>query len=78
MALVANKVLAFPTIFKLLDFFAHLRDFIIRDELPPGLRCIDALFGVWNVPPYDAAGFMPGGIVGFWIDQGWARKGMVH
>ena len=24
------------------------------------------------------ARFMPGGIVGFFIDRGWARKGMVH
>lgn len=32
-------------------------------------------FGVFLIL---VARFMPGGIVGFWIDQGWARKGMVH
>jgi len=32
-------------------------------------------FGVFLIL---VARFMPGGIVGFWIDMGWARKGMVH
>lgn len=32
-------------------------------------------FGVFLII---VARFMPRGIVGFWIDRGWARKGMVH
>ncbi len=40
---------------------AQLRNFVIRDELPVGLSCTDAPVINLNAPPYDAAGFMPGG-----------------
>ena len=40
---------------------AQLRNFMIRDELPPGLSCTHAPTINLNVAPYDAAGFMPGG-----------------
>ena len=40
---------------------AQLRDFVIRDELPTGLRCIDAPVVNLNAGPYAAAGFVPGG-----------------
>ena len=32
-------------------------------------------FGVFLIL---VARFMPRGLVGYWIDRGWARKGMVH
>lgn len=41
---------------------AQLRDFVIRDELPVGLSCVDAPTVDLSQPPYDAAGFVPGGI----------------
>jgi len=41
---------------------AQLRSFAIRDELPAGLRCIDAPLVNLDAPPYDAAGFVPGGL----------------
>jgi uncharacterized repeat protein (TIGR01451 family) len=40
---------------------ALLRNFIIRDELPPGLRCAQAPAVNLSAPPYAAAGFQPGG-----------------
>jgi len=40
---------------------AQLRNFVIRDELPAGMRCIEAPVVDLDAPPYDAAGFMPGG-----------------
>ena len=40
---------------------ARLANFVIRDELPPGLRCSDAPAINLNAPPYAAAGFQPGG-----------------
>ncbi len=40
---------------------AQLRSFVIRDELPAGMRCTEAPIVDLDVPPYDAAGFMPGG-----------------
>ena len=40
---------------------ALLRTFIIRDELPPGLRCAEAPAINLSAPPYAAAGFQPGG-----------------
>jgi uncharacterized repeat protein (TIGR01451 family) len=40
---------------------AQLRSFQIVDELPPGIRCIDAPVIDLDAPPYDAAGFVPGG-----------------
>ena len=42
---------------------ANLRNFVIRDELPPGLRCTDAQSINLDASPYDAAGFVPGGII---------------
>ena len=41
---------------------AQLRNFIIRDELPAGMRCIEAPAVDLDAPPYDAAGFVPGGV----------------
>ncbi len=40
---------------------AQLRNFTIRDELPPDMRCIEAPVVDLDAPPYDAAGFVPGG-----------------
>ena len=40
---------------------AQLRSFVIRDELPAGIRCSEAPMVDLDAPPYDAAGFMPGG-----------------
>ncbi|WP_237062503.1 hypothetical protein, partial [Microbulbifer zhoushanensis] len=40
---------------------AKLRNFVIRDELPSGMRCTDAPVVDLDAAPYDAAGFMPGG-----------------
>lgn len=40
---------------------ANLRNFRIRDELPPGIRCIEGQIINLDAPPYDAAGFSPGG-----------------
>ncbi|MCW8957330.1 MAG: DUF11 domain-containing protein, partial [Gammaproteobacteria bacterium] len=40
---------------------AHLRDFKIRDELPAGLRCIQAQDIDLNAAPYSAAGFKKNG-----------------
>jgi len=40
---------------------ANLREFMVRDELPPGMSCIEAPTVNLNAPPYDAAGFVPGG-----------------
>ncbi|WP_323845286.1 hypothetical protein [Microbulbifer magnicolonia] len=41
---------------------AKLRDFVIRDELPAGMRCIEGQVVNLNAAPYDTAGFAPGGI----------------
>ncbi|MCO1334424.1 isopeptide-forming domain-containing fimbrial protein [Microbulbifer sp. OS29] len=40
---------------------AKLRNFIIRDELPAGMRCIEGQTVDLSASPYDAAGFVPGG-----------------
>ncbi len=40
---------------------ANLRSFVIRDELPPGIRCVDAQTINLDIAPYNAAGFFPGG-----------------
>ena len=40
---------------------AQLRSFVIRDELPAGMRCIEAPVVDLDAPPYADAGFMPGG-----------------
>ncbi len=40
---------------------AQLRNFVIRDELPAGMRCIEAPDVDLDAAPYDAAGFVPGG-----------------
>ncbi|MEZ4334496.1 MAG: OmpA family protein [Myxococcota bacterium] len=40
---------------------AQLRSFQIVDELPAGIRCVDAPVVDLDAPPYDAAGFVPGG-----------------
>jgi uncharacterized repeat protein (TIGR01451 family)/fimbrial isopeptide formation D2 family protein len=42
---------------------ALLRNFVIRDELPAGLRCSEAPAVNLNAPPYAAAGFDPGGTI---------------
>ncbi|MEA3362625.1 MAG: hypothetical protein U9Q61_05080, partial [Thermodesulfobacteriota bacterium] len=42
---------------------ARLRNFIIRDELPAGLRCSEAPNVNLDAAPYNAAGFDPGGII---------------
>jgi len=42
---------------------ANLREFAVRDELPPGISCVEAPAVNLNAPPYDAAGFVPGGII---------------
>jgi uncharacterized repeat protein (TIGR01451 family)/fimbrial isopeptide formation D2 family protein len=42
---------------------ALLRNFVIRDELPAGLRCSEAPAVNLNAPPYTDAGFVPGGII---------------
>ena len=41
---------------------AQLRSFVIRDELPSGMRCVEAPPVDLDEPPYHAAGFMPGGV----------------
>jgi len=41
---------------------AQLRQFVIRDELPAGMRCSEAPDVDLDAPPYDAAGFIPGGV----------------
>jgi len=40
---------------------ANLREFAVRDELPPGVSCVEAPTVNLNAPPYDVAGFSPGG-----------------
>ncbi|MGY8806043.1 MAG: hypothetical protein ACKVK6_17630, partial [bacterium] len=40
---------------------AQLRSFTIRDELPVGIRCVEAPAVNLDVAPYAAAGFTPGG-----------------
>ncbi|MDP6981018.1 MAG: OmpA family protein [Myxococcota bacterium] len=40
---------------------AQLRSFTVRDELPAGIRCVEAPDVDLDSPPYDAAGFSPGG-----------------
>ena len=42
---------------------AYLRNFVIRDELPVGVRCSEAPAINLGAPPYSAAGFVPGGII---------------
>ncbi|MGD8575451.1 MAG: isopeptide-forming domain-containing fimbrial protein [Thiohalophilus sp.] len=40
---------------------ANLRNFVIRDELPAGIRCSEAPVVNLDAAPYSAAGFSPGG-----------------
>ncbi|MFZ2161061.1 MAG: isopeptide-forming domain-containing fimbrial protein [Sideroxyarcus sp.] len=40
---------------------ANLRNFVIQDNLPPGISCIEAPAINLNAAPYNAAGFSPGG-----------------
>jgi len=40
---------------------ALLRNFVVRDELPAGMRCVEAPVVDLDAPPYAAAGFSPGG-----------------
>ncbi|HHP7235775.1 MAG TPA: hypothetical protein ACFCUC_14180 [Desulfobacterales bacterium] len=42
---------------------ARLRNFVIKDTLPAGLRCIHAPAVNLDAAPYDAAGFEPGGTI---------------
>jgi len=42
---------------------AQLRSFIIRDELPVGVRCTEAPAVNLSAAPYSAAGFVPGGTI---------------
>lgn len=42
---------------------AQLRNFVIRDELPAGLRCAEAPVVNLDAAPYSSAGFQPGGII---------------
>jgi len=42
---------------------AQVRDFVIRDELPPGIRCIEAPEVDLDAPPYAAGGLIPGGTI---------------
>lgn len=42
---------------------ANLRNFVITDNLPAGVRCAEAPAVNLNAPPYSAAGFVPGGII---------------
>ena len=41
---------------------ANLRQFKIRDELPPGVRCIEEQIVDLDAFPYSLAGFSPGGV----------------
>ena len=41
---------------------AQLRNFVVRDTLPAGMRCAEAPAVNLNAPPYSAAGFVPGGV----------------
>ena len=41
---------------------AQLRSFRVRDDLPAGLGCSEAPVVDLGAPPYDAAGFVPGGV----------------
>lgn len=40
---------------------ALLRSFVVRDELPAGIRCTDAPVVNLSAAPYSSAGFVPGG-----------------
>lgn len=42
---------------------ALLRNFVIRDVLPTGIRCIEAPAINLDAAPYNAAGFQPGGTI---------------
>jgi len=42
---------------------ARLSNFVIRDELPPGLRCVDAQTVDLNAAPYSAAQFRTNGVI---------------
>ncbi|MGD8891385.1 MAG: hypothetical protein PVF94_00005 [Desulfobacterales bacterium] len=42
---------------------ALLRNFVVRDELPTGLRCSEAPAVNLDAPPYSDAGFEPGGTI---------------
>ena len=42
---------------------ARLGSFTIRDNLPSGMRCSEAPVVDLDAPPYDAAGFVPGGVI---------------
>ena len=41
----------------------NMRNFIITDNLPAGVRCSEAPAVNLSAPPYSAAGFVPGGII---------------
>ncbi len=41
---------------------ANLREFMVRDELPPGITCIEVPTVDLGAAPYDVAGFVPGGV----------------
>ncbi|MDH4074018.1 MAG: hypothetical protein OEV41_13025, partial [Gammaproteobacteria bacterium] len=41
---------------------ALLRSFLVRDVLPAGMSCAEAPVVNLNAAPYDAAGFVPGGV----------------
>ncbi|MGD9007846.1 MAG: isopeptide-forming domain-containing fimbrial protein, partial [Desulfobacteraceae bacterium] len=40
---------------------ALLRNFVIRDDLPPGIDCVEAPVVDLDAPPYSTANFVPGG-----------------
>jgi uncharacterized repeat protein (TIGR01451 family)/fimbrial isopeptide formation D2 family protein len=42
---------------------ANLRNFVITDQLPVGVRCSEAKPINLNAAPYSSAGFVPGGII---------------
>ncbi len=42
---------------------AQVRDFVIQDVLPEGLRCSEAPAVNLDAAPYSAAGFVPGGVI---------------
>ncbi len=41
---------------------SNLNNFVIRDELPAGIRCIEAQTIDLGAAPYNSAGFMPAGV----------------
>ena len=56
---------------------ARLSNFQIRDILPQGMSCAEAPDIDLDAPPYDAAGFVPGGVFTPICDNGrvWWRFG---